>query len=347
MNEAALIPSQTGAGFDAEVFRAIEAGLDVAHPERSTIPARVLGFGEISAVLSFDTRPELAGWVFKRLPVFVSEAEARAHVELTSRYVSALSKHARIDVQETHYFYVRSRPDLVVFYAAQRALPSAHIGNSVLHWAQDTDCLLLFEAVLRQVERVWRFNRENPEGLELAVDLQLSNWAIASSEERPRITAEVPLTYIDITTPLLRCNGREQLNTRAFIRGCPALLRWPVRRFLADGVVSRYYEPRTCVIDVIGNCIKEGRGDLLPAMVDVANRFFARRPASIEVNPISVSDVFRYYREDAGIFLLFQWLKKVDRHVKSRVLRQPYDYILPARIERHFPWSNAPRARKR
>ena len=239
------------------------------------------------------------------------------------------------------------RPELRGFSAAQSMLPSGHFGSAMLQWESDADCLALFEAGLNQVEKVWKFNRANEDGLELALDLQLSNWAVVSSEARPRITADTPLAYIDITTPLLRCGGKEQLNTNAFIRGCPALLRWPVRRFMAEGVVSRYYDPRTCVMDVIGNCIKEGREDLVPAMTDAVNAFFARRPASLDLAPIAVADVFRYYREDALIFVIFLALKRMDRLIKSGVLRQPYDYILPERIERHFPWSNAPRARKR
>ena len=100
-------------------------------------------------------------------------------------------------------------------------------------------------------------------------------------------------------------------------------------------------------MDVIGNCIKEGREDLVPAMADVANAFFARGPAGLDIAPIAVADVFRYYREDAIIFVVFLALRKLDRFIKSGVLRQSYDFILPARIDRNFPWSNSPRAKKR
>lgn len=332
---------------DAALFRAIESGLNTSHPERSSPPARVLGFGEISAVLAFGSPPEAAGWVFKRLPVFVTEDEASAHSRLAERYVDLLVRCVGIDVQETRYCGVPARDGLVVFYAAQRMLRGDHIGNAILHWASDDECLALFGAVLAQVEKVWAFNRSNRDGIELALDLQLSNWAIVSPENRPRITPDIPLAYIDVTTPLLRCGGKEQIDTDAIIRACPALLRWPVKKFMAEGVVARYYEPRTSVMDVIGNCIKEGREDLVPAMVDVANEFFARRPASLEIAPLTVADVFRYYREDAIIFIVFLALKKLDRLVKSGVLRQKYENILPGRIERHFPWSNAPRPRTR
>ncbi|MBM3290733.1 MAG: hypothetical protein FJY92_11330, partial [Candidatus Hydrogenedentes bacterium] len=54
---------------DAEFVDALERGLNTAHPQRSHPPARVLGFGEISAVLAFGSAPAAEGWVFKRLPV--------------------------------------------------------------------------------------------------------------------------------------------------------------------------------------------------------------------------------------------------------------------------------------
>lgn len=340
---------QSGAAtneIDAALLCEIERGLNTSQPNRSRFPVRVLGFGEISAVLALDTLPEAKDWVFKRLPVFTTEKEATAHIELTARYVDTITQRIGIDVKDSTYFSVRPRENLVVFYTAQRMLPADHIGSTVLRWAPDADCIALFEAVLHEVEKVWEFNRSNTDGLEIAIDLQLSNWAIVSDEPRPRIDANTPLTFIDITTPLMRSNGRELLNTEAFIRGCPALLRWPVRKFMAEEVVSRYYDPRTCVLDVIGNCIKEGREDLVPAMVDVANAFFARKPASLEIAPFTVADVFRYYRQDALIFIIFLALKRLDRFIKSRVLRQPYDYILPTRIDRHFPWFIKPRSRR-
>jgi hypothetical protein len=49
-----------------------EQNLDPQHPECSRIPARVLGYGEISTV--FEIQAEgLQGLAFKRLPLFHSE----------------------------------------------------------------------------------------------------------------------------------------------------------------------------------------------------------------------------------------------------------------------------------
>ena len=41
----------TEISFDSDLLERFEAGLDPAHPERSAIPAVVLGYGEISTVL--------------------------------------------------------------------------------------------------------------------------------------------------------------------------------------------------------------------------------------------------------------------------------------------------------
>ncbi|RPI50733.1 MAG: hypothetical protein EHM56_10465, partial [Chloroflexi bacterium] len=60
---------------DLDLLQEFERGLDPAHPERSRIPAQILGYGEISTVLEIGAGPqrELA---YKRLPMFRSEAEA-------------------------------------------------------------------------------------------------------------------------------------------------------------------------------------------------------------------------------------------------------------------------------
>ncbi len=40
---------------DIELLKEFESGLDPAHPEQSRIPARVLGYGEISTIFEIDS----------------------------------------------------------------------------------------------------------------------------------------------------------------------------------------------------------------------------------------------------------------------------------------------------
>ncbi len=59
---------------DIELMKEFEKGLDPAQPEKSKIPARVLGYGEISTIFEIqsDSVKDLA---CKRLPIFEAQDE--------------------------------------------------------------------------------------------------------------------------------------------------------------------------------------------------------------------------------------------------------------------------------
>jgi hypothetical protein len=69
-----------------------ERGLDPQHPQRGKIPARVLGYGEISTVFEIQTEA-LRGLAFKRLPLFSDEREVE-------RYRIAFEEYNRLLEQE-------------------------------------------------------------------------------------------------------------------------------------------------------------------------------------------------------------------------------------------------------
>ena len=60
---------------DLTLLGEFEQGLNVRWPEKSRIPARVLGYGEISTVLEIQAAPA-EGLAYKRMPMFRDEAEA-------------------------------------------------------------------------------------------------------------------------------------------------------------------------------------------------------------------------------------------------------------------------------
>ncbi len=76
-------------GVDVQLLNEFEQGLNPRFPERGKIPARVLGYGEISTVFELGTGPERA-LAYKRLPMFRSEEEARSYQALYGTYVAAL-----------------------------------------------------------------------------------------------------------------------------------------------------------------------------------------------------------------------------------------------------------------
>ncbi len=80
-----------------ELLQRFEAGLDPRHPERSAVPARVLGYGEISTVFAIDVA-DAAGWAFKRMPMFRDEGEAQAYEALYREYVRVLGEQIGLHV---------------------------------------------------------------------------------------------------------------------------------------------------------------------------------------------------------------------------------------------------------
>ena len=50
--------------------------------------------------------------------------------------------------------------------------------------------------------------------------------------------------------------------------------------------------------------------------------------------PITEKEVRSYYREDALIWILYLNMRKVDRFLRTRILRKGYPYILPGKIKR-------------
>ncbi len=48
----------------------------------------------------------------------------------------------------------------------------------------------------------------------------------------------------------------------------------------------------------------------------------------------SVKEIRSYYREDAFIWRLFQFSRKVDRLITEKIFRKKYSYRLPGKVER-------------
>ena len=142
------------------------------------------------------------------------------------------------------------------------------------------------------------------------------------------------LYYIDTSTPLIRISAKEQLEPDLFLRSAPSFLVWLIRAFFLQGVLDRYYDLHLVVVDLIANLHKEQRPDLIRDFIDAANSFFVHEASDLRINPITVGEVNSYYREDAFIWRLFLALRRLDRNIRTYILKRPYPYILPGKIRR-------------
>ena len=294
-----------------------ERGLDPLRPEASVVPAKVLGFGEISTIFQVGDDGEK---VFKRMPLFDTRAAAKRYEALYHEYCGLLAR-AGLALPEsaTEVVEVPGRP--VVLYIAQTRYPAGRLGNQLLHALDGPGFSALVENVVQETARVWAFNRENAPGVEIAVDGQISNWVLPPGADRA--------VYLDTSTPIFRKHGQEQLDPELFLKNTPSFLRWVARLFFLSEVMTRYYDPRRVAVDLAANLLKEQRPDLVAPALSVITRVLLP-----DAPGITEKEIASYYRLDRTIWSTYLSLRRLDRFLTTRVLRKRYEFILPGRIKR-------------
>ncbi len=323
----------SGLPSDLDLLQAFERGLDPQHPTRSAIPARVLGYGEISTVFEIQAE-RLRGLAFKRLPIFQTTEEIERYTVAYQEYHRLLEEEIGLTIPPHGYASFTSDAGRPVFYIIQQQLPAESIGHRALHTLPREQVVRLVRRILDELRRVWAFNRRQ-DRVQVAIDGQISNWAIADFDpEHPHVDERTRLLYMDTSTPLFRVQGVEQLDPELFLRSAPSFLAWVLRRFFLADVVNRYYDLHRVAVDLIANFYKEQRPDLIPDLVRTANEFFATAAADLEVQPVSEPEIRSYYREDAFIWSFYLTARRIDRFLHTRLLRREYPYILPGRIQR-------------
>ncbi|MFA5064103.1 MAG: DUF6206 family protein [Dehalococcoidia bacterium] len=318
---------------DIELLKEFEKGLDPAHPENSKIPARVLGYGEISTIFEIQTETT-KNLACKRMPIFKTKEEIAEYETLYKDYNEVLAKELGIDIPEWGFACFTSDTGNIIAFDIQRKLNPDSIGNRAIHILNTDGIRTLFVLVLRELIKVWRFNLANADRA-LGIDGQISNWAIAGFDaSKPQVSAESKLLYFDTSTPLMKKNGLERLDPELFLRSAPSFLVWLIRWLFLEGVMTRYYDARLVTIDLIANFYKEQRPELVPGLVQAANEFYASEGASLGVKPLTEKEIRAYYKEDAMIWVLFLAFRRFDRWLHKYILRKPYIYILPGHIKR-------------
>lgn len=266
----------------------------------------VLGYGEISLVLCWPAAsPQYA---CKRLPVFPSKERFDAYRRTLDDYVAALEA-AGVRVADTEMRAVERSDGTVAGYVVQPILPHDALAPELLRRADPAAGHPLVEAVVATAA--------DAVGPRLGLDAQLANW---TWDERG-------LTYIDVSTPLLWSrDGRPRLDMELIAEAFPGILRRPLRRFVAPGILDTYRDLRKVYLDVTGNLLKERLERWLPAFLDRLNRRIEQ--------PLTEGEVQAYYRSDARLWSALLRLRRIDRTWRRRIRRRPYPFLLPGRIER-------------
>ncbi len=304
---------------DENLLAQFEIGLDPQNLKDSPIPATIIGYGEISAIFQIADHPDVA---FKRLPLFSDRAAAEEYVQQYHEYCRLLTD-AGLSLPD-HQTYVIQPPDRpTAVYIAQKKLPQERFGHQLIHDLDGQEIRFLFESIVSEADKIWRFNQSARPAMELAIDGQLSNWVWLKNADRPA------MVFIDTSTPLFRKYGIEQLDPELFLKSAPAFLRWILRLFFLDDVLNRYYDRRLVYMDLAANLYKEQQPALIPLAVEMINTIL-----SGSMKPLTEEEVAKYYRQDKFIWTLYLAFRRLDRWFTTKLFRQRYEFILPGKIKR-------------
>jgi hypothetical protein len=301
----------------------LERRLDPAQPEAAG-GVRVLGHGEISVALTTGALPGLA---CKRMAGYADAASVRDYLALLAAYLDELTA-AGIRVVPTRALPVQ-RPDRPpVVYLVQPLLDADALGNRLLHTADDAGLAAAIRAALDAVAGLARHSAGRGDGVEVALDGQLSNWWYGDPDHGP--------VLIDLGTPFLRRAGRHALDRELLLAPVPPGARAYYRRQgLVEAYLDDYFVPRTVALDLLGNLHKEGAPHRIAVALAAVNAWLADTPdLPGPRDPITPGEVDAYYRKDADLLALYLRVRRVDRFLRTKVLRRPYDFVLPGHVAR-------------
>ncbi len=290
-------------------LRALESAVSAALVAADARDLRILGYGEISAVVAWPTASgEVAA---KRLPVFSDRRRFTDYEACVHQYLAVLRERG-ITPAPTELHSIDNEDGTVIGYCVQPVLDGDALGPKVLVRAGESERERLFN---RLFDHVSEFIADHH-----GLDAQLSNWILGEDGD---------WIYLDITTPMMRDeSGREKLDTALFLASLPWLLRPIVKRFMLGSILATYYGFRTAAVDLLANLYKEGAPETVPPLLEMLNRRFD--------DSIEIAEVARYYRSDARTWSLLQRLRRADRGWQRRVRRRVYPFLLPGKIERNI-----------
>lgn len=322
-----------GYEIDFGTLQEFENCLDPLNPEDCRVPCRVLGYGEMSTVFEIKEQ-NMQGLAFKRMSIFENPEELEDYLRTYREYHHKLEDEIGLKLPPHGFAVVLSPSGRPIFYIIQEKVHPTTVGNQAIHLMPAYMVEELTECVLRELHKVWIYNYKDT-GWMVGIDGQISNWVVEDFDsQEPNVQMDTCLRYVDTSTPMLRENGDEQLDTELFLRPAPSFLAWTLRLFVVQDVLDRYYDFRKVVIDLLANFYKEQRPDLIPRTLPIVNDFFSSEAGDLDIAPIEEQEISSYYKEDASIWKLYLSMRRLDRFLYKYIFHREYPYILPGPIKR-------------
>ncbi|MFX1307748.1 MAG: DUF6206 family protein [Promethearchaeota archaeon] len=306
--------------------------MDTGNPERGIVPIKILGYGEITLV--FEIVNDNYKYAYKRLPIFETHEQAKKHEHVFREYNRILNEELNIKTPPLDIVWFENDEGKIIFYAIQEKILSESVGNKVIHKVSKKETEILVLNALREMKKVWAFNREN-QTYDVGLDGQISNFAVLNyNPENPVVEQNPKLIYIDTVPPFYRINGIEAMEIELLTKSMPSFIRGLLKRIFLQDLIDRYYDWRLVIIDLVANFFKEQKPELIPSLIKVVNNFLKEEASEFNIEPLNFEEIEKYYKSDKFVWVLYQRMRKFDRFIKTKLLRKKYDYYLPGMIER-------------
>jgi hypothetical protein len=283
-----------------EVEEAVRTALQAGSPQGLTI----LGYGEITLVIGWPSdKPK---WALKRLPLFDDRARLDAYRACFDSYTSELSRRG-VRIVESEFSCAERDDDRYAAYVVQPVIDEKDLLVERLAGGRKEEAK---ELLGQMVEIVCGAVDDR-----LGMDAQVSNWAIR----------EGGLWYFDISTPMMRdSGGRDLLDVDVFLASLPAVLRIPVKRFVAGSILQTYFDKRSVLVDIAANFYKDGIEHLIPVFLDAVDDRVSP--------PITQEEALAYHRRDAVLWSTLQRARRADRWWQKNIRRRQYPFLLPPTV---------------
>jgi hypothetical protein len=317
---------------NTELLRELEKNIDTANPEKGKVPIKILGFGEISLVFELINEP--GNVAYKRIPIFDTEDQVKRHIWAYNKYSQILENNIGLDLPEYDTAWFKDDEEKIWFYCVQEKMLPESAGHKVIHHISEKEIKILVLLAMREMKKVYNYSRNNRH-IDIGFDGQISNFCVIGYDPKsPKVDMNTKLSYLDTSTPMFRINGKEAMDALLFLKSTPFFLRPIIKAAFLDEVLDRYYDWRLVAIDLIANFFKEQISEIIPSLIRLVNKFFAEEANEFNIETITLDEVQDYYKSDKMIWVIFQNARKIDRYIKTKLLRKEYDFYLPPKIDR-------------
>ncbi|MFX1410090.1 MAG: DUF6206 family protein [Promethearchaeota archaeon] len=318
------------------LLKRFEDSLYKNSPRREKFFVKILGYGEMSIV--FEILNDGNDNAYKRLSIFEEESQIARQIKAFKEYYRILTEEVGISTPPYKIIWFRDRLERIKFYYIQQKLPAISVCNNAIDYLDRNSILKLVLLIMREMKKVWIFNQSH-EKIKVGFDAQISNFAIENfNQKSSKIDLNSDLIFLDTIPPFFRINGKEVMDLNLLLKTVPTYLKWILRinyiQKIMKNVVNRYYDFRNATIDLIANFSKEQKSDLIPVLVNRVNQFFIQEVPDLNIEPIKLNEVIKYYKHDRLIWTLYQNLRRIDRFIITKLFRRKYDFFLPPKIRR-------------